>query len=235
MKQSGLSPFVSLCFENDLLLAFGFFQLPCWSCLELFSIPCPLQGLCPAPSSLGLVLSSASTTQAYFVLRFPILRWASPLLFIGILQGIAAGIGTSNFLQAAFIVSLNSLSFGPMKNILLNCLALTSFGFSIAHLCFAFFFAASDINFHISGHTSSGREVVCFLVSLSPDHVYPSGALSFSRTNLVNLVHVSADSLSPSTIQSSSIFFPNNTSSDVYVDLVTSMYFIGIVYVMTIY
>ena len=45
-------------------------------------------GLCPAPSSLGLVLSSASTTQAYFVLRFPILRCVSPLLFIGILQAL---------------------------------------------------------------------------------------------------------------------------------------------------
>ena len=121
--------------------------------------------LCPAPSSLGLVYSSASTTQACFVMRFPILRWVSPLLFIGILQGIAAGIGTDNFLRAAFIVSLNSLSFGSMKNIPLNCLAFSSFGISIAHLCFALFFAASDINFHISGHTSSGREVVCFLVS----------------------------------------------------------------------
>ena len=28
-------------------------------------------GLCPAPCRLGLVLSSASTKQAYFVLRFP--------------------------------------------------------------------------------------------------------------------------------------------------------------------
>ena len=77
-------------------------------------------GLCPAPSSLGLVLSSASTTQAYFVLRFPILRWVVPRQFIGILQGIAAGIGTSNFLRAAFIVSLNSSSFGSLKNIPLN-------------------------------------------------------------------------------------------------------------------
>ena len=80
--------------------------------------------MCPAPSSSGLVISSASTIQAYFVLRFPILRWVSPLLFICILQGIAAGIGTSNFLRAAFIVSLNSSSFGSMKNIPLNCLAL---------------------------------------------------------------------------------------------------------------
>ena len=104
-----------------------------------------------------LLLALASTKQAYFVLRSQILRWCSPLLFIGILQGITAGIGTSNFLQAAFIVSLNSSSFGSMKNILLNCLALSSFGFSIAHLCFAFFFAASDMYFHISGHTSSAR------------------------------------------------------------------------------
>ena len=126
---------------------------------------------CPALFGLGLVLSSASTTQAYFVLRFPILRWVSTLLFIGILQGIAAGIGTFNFPRATFTVSLSSLSFGSMKNIPLNSLALSSFSLSMAHLCFAFFFAASDICFHISGHTLSGLEVVCFLVSLHPDHV----------------------------------------------------------------
>ena len=107
-------------------------------------------GLCPTPSGLGLVLSSASTTQAYFVLRFSILRWVRPLLFTSILQRIAAGIGTSNFLRAAFIVTLNSSSFGSIKNIRLNCLASSSFGFSTAHLCFAFFFDASDICFHIS-------------------------------------------------------------------------------------
>ena len=59
----------------------------------------------------------------------------SPLLFIGILQGIAACIGTSNFLRAAFSVSLNSSSSGSMKYFPLYCLALSSFGFSIAHLC----------------------------------------------------------------------------------------------------
>ena len=55
-----------------------------------------------------------------FLLRFPILRWVSPLLLIGILQRIAAGIGTSNFPRAAFIVSLNSSSLGLIKNIPLN-------------------------------------------------------------------------------------------------------------------
>ena len=73
------------------------------------------------------MLSSASSTQAYFILRFPILRWVSTLLFIGILQGIAAGVGTSNFLRAAVIVSLNFSSFGSIKNIPLNCLASSTF------------------------------------------------------------------------------------------------------------
>ena len=147
------------------------------------------------------MLSSASTTQAYFVMRFPILRWVSPLLFNGILQGIAAGIGTSNFLRAAFLMSLNSSSFVSMKNIPFNCLALWSFVFSFVHFCFAFFFAASDMCFHISSHTLSGLEVVCFLVSLSPDHVYPSGGLSFNKMNLVKPVHASDNSFSPSTLQ----------------------------------
>ena len=44
----------------------------------------------------------------------------------------------------------------------------SSFGFSIVHLCFAFCFAASDICLHKSGHTLSGREVVCFLGSPLP-------------------------------------------------------------------
>ena len=71
------------------------------------------------------------------------------------LQGIAAGIGTFNFLRAAFFVSLSSSSFGSIKNIPFSCLALSSFGFSINHLYFAFFFATSDINFSVSGHTLS--------------------------------------------------------------------------------
>ena len=137
--------------------------------------------MCTAPWTLGLVHSSASTTQANLVLSLPILRWVSPLLFIDILQSITAGIGTSNFLRAAVIMSLNSSSFGSMKIIPLNCLALSSFGFSIAHLCFAFFYAASDTRVHVSGHTSSGREVFCFLVSLLLDHVYPSGGLCSIR------------------------------------------------------
>ena len=124
------------------------------------------------------------------MLLFPTLRSVSPLLFI--LQGIAAGIGTSNFLRAALTMSLNSSSFGSIKNIPLNCLTLSSFGFSMAHLCFAFFFVASDTRVHKSGQTSSRREVFCFLVGLT--HVCPSGGLSFFAMNLVKLVHASDNS-----------------------------------------
>ena len=59
-------------------------------------------------------------------------------------------------------------SSGTVKKIPRNLLALSSFGFSMAHFCFSLRFAASDICFHISGHTLSGLEVVCFLVNLPP-------------------------------------------------------------------
>ena len=90
---------------------------------------------------------------------------------------------------------------GSMKKIPRHCLALSSLGFSIAHLCFAFRFDASDICFRISGHTLSGFEVVCFLIGLSPDQVYPSGGCSFNKMNLVKPVHASDNSLSLSTFQ----------------------------------
>ena len=41
---------------------------------------------------------------------------------------------------------------------------------------------------HISGHTCSGLEVVRFLVSLIPDHVYPSGGLSLEEFLVLLLV-----------------------------------------------
>ena len=105
--------------------------------------------------------------QAYLVLCFPILRQVSPRQFVGVLQGIAAGIGTANFLQSFFMVCLNSSCPDSMKKIPRICLlAFSSFGFSIAHIGFALLFAASDTCFHISGNTLSGLEVVCFLVSL---------------------------------------------------------------------
>ena len=74
-----------------------------------------------------------------------------------------------------------------MKKIPRNLLALSSSGFAMIHFCFALRFDASDICFHISGHTLSGLEVVCFLVNLPPNNEHPSGGLSFNTMNLVNL------------------------------------------------
>ena len=115
----------------------------------------------------------------------------SPLLFIGILQGIAAGIGIYQFPRPFFI---NVLEFLILR---INEI-MSSFGISIAHLCFALRIAASIICLHISGHTLSGLEIVCFLVSFLPDHENP---LSFNTMNLVKPVHASDNSRSSSTFE----------------------------------
>ena len=75
-----------------------------------------------------------------------------------------------------------------------------------------FLFALRCIWCHISGHTLSGLEVVCFLVSLSLDHVYPSSGFSFSTMNLVKSVHTSEKCLLPSTFQLSSICLSDITT-----------------------
>ena len=97
--------------------------------------------------------------QAYFVLQFSVTVQVSLYSSRRVLQGIAAGIGNPNFVRA-------------------------SFGFSIAYFCFSLRFDASDFSFQISGHKESGLEVVCFLVSLYPDHVYPSGSFFIPSRNL---------------------------------------------------
>ena len=88
--------------------------------------------------------------------------------------------------------------------------------------CFALRFDASDIGFHISGHTLSGLEVVCFLVSLLPDHIHPAVVHS-TKWILWKPVHESDTSRSPSTLPLSSIL-SNITSKDVRVFLVTSIF-----------
>ena len=117
----------------------------------------------------------------------------------------------------------------------LNCRALSLNWFS-AHHCFTLFFAASDMCFHISGRTLSGREVVCFLVILSPDHVYPSGGwsqISISFKVSKNFSHMGSHHhmVRRHFIQQRKYcdlqhVFPT-TSSDVCVVLVASMYLSG--------
>ena len=56
-------------------------------------------------------------------------------------------------------------------------------------------------NTYISANNLSGLVVVCFLVSLRPDHVCPFGGLSLNIVNLLKPVHVSDNSRPPSTFQ----------------------------------
>ena len=92
-----------------------------------------------------------------------------------------------------FMMSLKSLSSSSMKKIQRNFLASSSFGFSIAHFCFAFRFTASDICFHISCHALSGLDVVCFLVSLTSRPCI-SVRWPFKKISLVKPVHASDSS-----------------------------------------
>ena len=134
------------------------------------------------------MLSPASTTQAYFVLRFPILRWVSPLFFIGILQGIAAGVGTSNFLPAALIVSLNSSSFWLNEEYSSQLSGIVEFWFLDGPFLFCFLFRCiRHMRPHIWPHIVRARG--CLISCRSPP--------------------------GPSNI----------TSSNIFVVLVTSMYF----------
>ena len=103
-----------------------------------------------------------------FGLAFPNTAAGFSRQFSGVLQGIAAGIGISNYLRAFFMVCFNYSPSGSMKKIPRNFLVLSSLGFSTAHFCFSLSFDASDISFQISGHRESGLEVVCSLVSIHP-------------------------------------------------------------------
>ena len=154
------------------------------------------------PFNRILTAWSAPTIHAYLVLCFPILRLVSRRLFIAGFTRHCCWHRNFQLFTGVFHGTFWILHhLVQWKKIPRNLLALSGFGFSMIHFCFALRFDASDICFHISGHTLSGLEVVCFLVNLLSDHVYPSGGLSFNKMNLVKPVHASDNSLSPSTFQ----------------------------------
>ena len=76
-----------------------------------------------------------------------------------------------------------------------------SFGFSIAHSCFSLSLTFLPNFVQSSGHKWSGLDVDCRLVSLSPDHIYPSGGFSSNRANWVKPVQETDKSLDPSIFQ----------------------------------
>ena len=122
-------------------------------------------------------------------------------------------------------ISECSLSSGSMKSVFEYCRA--SF-FFFAHSCFSRFWAALPIFVQTSGHTWSGLAVVWIFVSLPPDHIYPVVGFSLSGVNFVEPFHESDKYLLESTVQQSSIRFSYMTSRSVWVDLATSIHFIGI-------
>ena len=74
-------------------------------------------------------------------------------------------------------------------------------GFSIAHLCLSFSSTFLPNFVQCTGHKWSGLHVNCCLVSLSPDHIYPSGGFSSNRVNWVKTVQEADNSHDPSMFQ----------------------------------
>ena len=93
---------------------------------------------------------------------------------------LAAGIGTSNFLRAALIVSLNSSSFGTIKNIPLNCHCRVLVSRQPIFVLLSFLLDRTNISTYMATHRQD-EKFLCILVSLSRDNVYPSGGLSFIK------------------------------------------------------
>ena len=68
------------------------------------------------------------------------------------------------------------------KNVPVNCPTLSTSNFSIVHLVFAFCCAASDINFHIPGHTSRREVFVSLWISPKTMKILPVAFLLVERT-----------------------------------------------------
>ena len=83
----------------------------------------------------------------YTQVLFLILMDAPLAQFFMILQGKAGAIDVSNFLRAFFMVSLNSVSSGSMKEIPRNFRAFSRWSFSSVHFCFSFSLASFLIDF----------------------------------------------------------------------------------------
>ena len=153
------------------------------------------------PSNRILTDSSASSTQAYLVLRFQILLQVSPRHFTGVLQGIAAGIGISNLLRAILMVCLNSSSSGSMKKIprfVWHYRASVSRWFTFASLFV--FMHQTYASTYLAIHCRVLRSFVSSLVSHRTVYIHQV-AFRSKRINLVKPVHASDYFVSPSTFQ----------------------------------
>ena len=177
---------------------------------------------------LSLIDSSASIIQAYLVLLFPILRQVSPRQFTGVFQCIAAGIGTSNFLRSAFIVSLNTASSGSMKFILPQLPSIIELRFLDSPPLLRFPFRCTRRMFpHIWPHIVWTRG--CLFPRKSPPGPCVSHQVAFrSKSESCEACPLIRQFFFSIHVPVIFNIFSNITSSDVCVFLVTSMYLSGI-------
>ena len=123
---------------------------------------------------------------------------------------------------------LNSSSSGSTKKIPRNLLALSSSGFSTAHFCFALLVAASDsASTYLATHCRVLRLFLPSYVSSSTMYIHQVAFRSIKWILWTLSMHRIILFLHP--CSSNHLFvFSNQTSSNVCVVLVTSMYFSGI-------
>ena len=73
--------------------------------------------------------------------------------------------------------------------------------YRVSHFCLSFSLAFLPNFTESSDHRWSGLDGTCLFVSLTPDHIYPSGGFSSNRINRVKPVQESDKSLDPSIFQ----------------------------------
>ena len=147
-------------------------------------------GLCPAPSNLGLVAFVGINNTSVFCLVFPNIA----LGFSTVLYRYFARhccwhrnfqLSPSGFhCELEFFIVWFNKEYSSQLSGIVELWFLKS-----PSLFLLFFLAASGINFHTSGHTTSGREFFLFPCKSPTWTMYIlSGGLSFNWTNLVNPV-----------------------------------------------
>ena len=147
--------------------------------------------MCPAPSSLGLIRSSASKTQAYFCLAFSNFAFCSSTALYRYFARHCCWhrnfqLSTSGFhCELEFFVVWFDEEYSPQLSGIVELWFLES----PSLFCFLFRCIRHMLP-HIWPHIVWTRGSL-FPVSLVPDHVYPSGGHSFNKLNLVKPVHAS--------------------------------------------
>ena len=168
----------------------------------IYSFRCSMILMIPVRSSFQSNSRGTRQLRQYKHVLFCCSQYRSRFLAVyGVLQGIAAGIGTSNFLRAFFhdVLELLILRINEEDTTQFSGIFELSFLDSPLLLYFAFRCVRHMIP-HIWPYIV-GSWGHLFPRQSPRTVVYPSGGLSFNKINLVKLVHASDNSRSSSTFQ----------------------------------